>query len=112
MDKLVAWSFGHKMSDKNSCPYCGMGKSAGDKHCSQQSKGCCKDSQKLVKLENDQKLSEAFIKFDNNAAGTSNLVFPDYSFEYVSSITEESLIHVPPQVTKLPLFVLNCVYRI
>src|SRR5882724_8707940 len=58
MDKLVAWGLGHEKSDKKSCPNCRMSQSTTDKHCVKESKGCCKDTQKQVKLENDQKLTE------------------------------------------------------
>lgn len=113
MDKLVAWGFGNVNTGKDSCTYCGMGKSAGDKHCRAESKGCCKDSQKQVKLDNDQKPSEVSIKVEKNTAAIISPVFADYTFKYVSFLAEEyPPSHAPPQITHFPLYVLNCVYRI
>lgn len=113
MDKLVAWGLGHEKSDKKSCPNCGMSKSTTDKHCTKESKGCCKDAQKQVKLENDQKLNEASFKLAKISAETTNPAFSDLSFKYVSSISEEyPVTHAPPQEKHIPLFVVNCVYRI
>lgn len=90
-----------------------MGKSLTDTHCVKESKGCCKDSQKQIKLENDQKLSEVSIKVEKVAIETISPFFADYSFKYVSFLTEEyPLTHAPPPITHIPLFVLNCVYRI
>ncbi len=112
-DKLVTWSIGHKKSDKNSCPNCGMHKSTTNKHCGQENKGCCKDDQKQVKLENDQKISEASFYLAKIPVETISSVFPDHSFIYVSSITEEyPVTHAPPQTPHAPLFVFNCIYRI
>ena len=113
MDKLVAWGLGHEKTGKKSCPYCGMAKTSEDKHCGKESKGCCKDEQKIVKLENDQKISEASFQFSQLPAEAITHVFSDYSFEYVSSLTEENPVtNAPPRTQNVALFVLNCVFRI
>ena len=113
MDKLVTWGLGHEKSGKKSCPNCGMSKSTTDKHCAKESKGCCKDTQKQVKLENDQKLSEASFKLAKIFAEIISSAFPNFSFKYVSSISVEyPVTHAPPLTEYIPLFVLNCVYRI
>ncbi len=113
MDKLVAWDLGHEKTGKKSCPYCGMEKSATDKHCSKESKGCCKDEQKQVKLENDQKISETSFQLSQPPVEESTPSFFDNSFEYISSITEENpLSHAPPRTQNVSLFVLNCDFRI
>lgn len=113
MDKLVAWGLGHEKTSKKSCPYCGMEKSYKDKHCSKESKGCCKDEQKRLKLENDQKISETSFQLSQIPVETSAPSFFDNSFEYISSITEENpLSHAPPRTQNVSLFVLNCDFRI
>jgi hypothetical protein len=113
MDKLVASSLGKEKTDKKSCPYCGMAKTSQDKHCGKESKGCCKDEQKIVKLENEQKISEAFFQFLQIPSEAIIPVFWDYTIEYVSSITEEyPLTHAPPRSKTVSLFVLNCDFRI
>lgn len=113
MDKLVAWGLGHEKTDKKSCPYCGMTKSSQDKHCIKESEGCCKDEQKIVKLENDQKISEASLQLSQIPAVVITPAYFDHSFEYVSSLTEEyPLTHAPPRTENVSLFVRNCVFRI
>lgn len=113
MDKLVAWGLGQEKTGKKSCSYCGMAKTSQDKHCSKESKGCCKDEQKIVKLENDQKISDASFQFSQIPVEAITPVFSDYSFEYVSSLTEEyPLTHAPPRTQNVALFVLNCDFRI
>src|SRR5687768_15316056 len=89
MDKLVAWGLGKEKNKKQSCSYCGMSKSTCNKHCGKESKGCCKDEQKQVKLDNDQKISEATIYIAQLLVETVTSAFSNYSFEYVSSLTEE-----------------------
>src|SRR5258705_4966948 len=114
MDKLVAWGFGEKGMNKKSCPYCGMTKATNtDKHCGKESKGCCKDEQKQVKLENDQKVAEAAINLSQIPAEATAPIFTYYSFEYFSSLKElYPLTHAPPRTKNIALFVLNCDFRI
>nr|WP_143774329.1 hypothetical protein [Niastella vici] len=113
MDKLVAWGLGNEKAAKKSCPNCGMSKSTPNKHCVKDGKGCCKDTQKQIKLENDQKLTEASIFLSPTSANAIIYTISDYSFEYVSSITEKyPVTHAPPRTGYAPLFVRNCVFRI
>ena len=113
MDKLVSWSFGHEKSDKNSCPDCGIGKTATDKHCGKECNGCCKDEQKQVKLDNDQKVSEVTVYIAQLPLETITPAFSNYSFEYVFSLTQKfPVINAPPQTGNVSLFVRNCVFRI
>ena len=113
MNKLVALGLNKKNTGNKACPYCGMGKSPKDKHCSKESKGCCKDEQKQVKLENDQKLTESAIHLAQVFAEAITPAFSIYSFEYISSLTEEyPLTNAPPRTQNVALFVLNSVFRI
>lgn len=113
MDKLVAWGLGDEKKNKKSCPYCGMDKTSQDKHCVEESKGCCKDEQSVVKLQNDQKISEASFQFSQIPVEAITPSIFDDSFEYVSSITEDNpLSHAPPRTQNVSLFVLNCDFRI
>ena len=113
MDKLVSWGFAHEKSDKNSCPYCGMNKTAGDKHCSQESKGCCKDEQKQIKGEKDQKISEN--GFDVSKLAIQSVTHSSLTVDNVNVFTtsiEYPLTHAPPRSKTISLFVRNCVFRI
>lgn len=113
MDKLVAWGVGDGKTKAKACPYCGMAKTNKDKHCGKESKGCCKDEQKIVKLQNDQKISEASFQFSQLAVEAITPFYSDYSFEYASSLTEEyPFTHAPPRTQNISLFILNCVFRI
>lgn len=107
MNKLVAWGLGHEKPHKHACSYCGMSKSIA------KNKGCCKDDQKQIKLEDAQQLNEAAVYPAKISPETIHSVFPDYSFIYVPSLTEVfPVTHAPPQIALVPLFVLNCSYRI
>ena len=113
MDKLVAWGLKQEKSDKGTCQYCGMHKSTASKHYVKAIKGCCKDDQKHVKLVDDQKPSVTAFKFAKIPGEFISSVFSDHSFEYVSSIHEEYPVnHAPPRQSGIPIFILNCVYRI
>ena len=113
MDKLVAWGLGQEKSNKSTCQYCGMSKSPANKHCGKEIKGCCKDDQKQVKLENDQKLSETAIKVAKISGEIISHVFPVHTFKPVNSLPETyPLNHAPPRQSGAPIFILNCVYRI
>jgi hypothetical protein len=113
MDRLVTWGLGHEKTSKKSCQYCGMAKTNADKHCGKENKGCCKDEQKVVKLENDQKISEASLQLSQIPAEANTPLNFDYSLEYASSLTEENPVtHAPPRTQNVALFVLNCDFRI
>ena len=114
MDKLVAWGFGKEKTNKKACRYCGMPKAATtDKHCEKESKGCCKDEQKIVKLENDQKISDASFQCLQIPDEANTHAFSDYTFEYVYSLAEKfPVTNAPPQTGNVSLFVRNCVFRI
>jgi hypothetical protein len=113
MDKLVSWSLDTKTTNKKSCPYCGMNKSTTDKHCGKESKGCCKDDQKQVKVDNDQKMTEFSVQLAKIYPEPITRAFSDRLFTYTFSLTETyPVVNAPPQIKLLPLFVRNCVFRI
>ncbi|MGK2861396.1 MAG: HYC_CC_PP family protein [Chitinophagaceae bacterium] len=112
MDKLVAWDLGKKGPAKKSCSNCGMKKTSADKHCHQETKGCCKDEQKLVKLADDQKITSGPVhQVPVNIEGVS-LVYPEYSFGILSSDKEQNPYANSPPPPAMSLFLLNCVFRI
>lgn len=103
MGKLVSWNLSPKSNGK--CGACGMQKAG--------HKGCCHDIQKQVKIEKDQKVSESsfqiYIIF-SEALLVANTGLPQ---EYISSpIYNDPISHPPPRLETLPLFVLNCNFRI
>ena len=103
MGKLVSWS----LSDKKDgiCGSCGMQKAG--------HKGCCHDEQKLVKIEKDQKASETAFKFLDLSSGAIVISFTGLQPVYPSSVvTDNPYPHAPPRLGAVPIFVLNCNFRI
>ncbi|MBS0425003.1 MAG: hypothetical protein JST09_18895 [Bacteroidetes bacterium] len=114
MDKLVAWGLGSGKSKSKACPYCGMVKTSADKHCGKQSKGCCHDEHKQVKVEKDQKVVDAGFKLERPLLVIADHTLPGElsSIAVFSPSIEYPLTHAPPRTDKAPLFVRNCVFRI
>ena len=76
-------------------------------------KGCCHDEQKQIKIEKDQKASESAFKFltiSSDAVATSftglPLVYPS------STVLDNPSAHAPPRLGAVPIFILNCNFRI
>lgn len=92
-----------KQEQKSACGNCGMEKSG--------HKGCCKDEQKKLQIEKDQKISESSFQFLTVA---SDINIPAYSyFSYVQSISVDYPVsHAPPGRGSIPIFIRNCNFRI
>ncbi len=104
MGKLVNWSIGH--DDAKTCDNCGMEKDGSGKN------GCCKDEQKQIKLEKDQKVAEAFqlMQLTATAVPVSSIV---YTLPHVASATEEHpRSNAPPLTDATSLYIRNCTFRI
>ena len=112
MDKLVAWDLGSK-ENNIACPYCGMAKtSIADEHCASDSKGCCKDEQKHVKIEKDQKATENNFDF-SKVLFQAITISPLYiNTSYTATCVEYPISNSPPRTSPIPLFVRNCVFLI
>lgn len=105
MGKTAYLGLGHNQS--KICGICGMEKS------DEKDNGCCKDEQKFVKNENDQKNVESFNI-------TYNLVIIDLPVTYfsipdipVSSVTEQHPVsHAPPRSRGVAVYIRNCTFLI
>ena len=114
MDKLVAWSLGNEKTSNIACPFCGMAKTTSDKHCGKQVKGCCKDEQKQIKVDKDQKApndigfsyAKPFLQIANHTS------FEIPSLAIISPTLEYPTSHAPPRAGNVPLFIRNSVFRI
>jgi len=105
MDKLVDWSIGHN-DEKNTCNNCGMEKDGKGK------KGCCKDEQKQLKIEKDQKTVAAF-ELTLSLATAIPVSYPVYNFVGIPSVTEQfPLSNAPPRSPQLAAYIRNCTFRI
>ncbi|MBL7720616.1 MAG: hypothetical protein JNK98_01335 [Chitinophagaceae bacterium] len=105
MGKLADWGLGHNRS--KTCGNCGMEKSE------EKDNGCCKDEQKFVKNDNDQKTAEALV-----ITFASQVI--DLPIEYfsvldipVSSVTEKHPVsHAPPRSNGVAVYIRNCSFLI
>lgn len=104
MDKLVDWSIGHT-DKKNTCNNCGMEKDGKGKN------GCCKDEQKQLKIEKDQKAAAFELTF--SLATAIPVSHPVYNFTGITSVTEKfPLSNAPPRSPQLAAYIRNCTFRI
>lgn len=94
----------HESSD--SCSKCGMEKKASKNK-------CCKDETKLVKIEQDQKVT---VPLDHTVDVTAlelvhyNYILPIANFD--SPIEDTFYSNAPPLAFKTPIYVRNCDFRI
>jgi len=104
MGRMIGWELWHGKSD--ACANCGMKKDASKK-------GCCKDENKQFKLVNDQKTVEPGIELMQY---TGETILPAYG--YLPETWPASVVAVtpvsnsPPLTHKVPVFLLNCNFRI
>jgi hypothetical protein len=98
MGKLADWELGQNKS--KTCGFCGMEK--GD----EKDNGCCKDEQKFIKNDTDQKFVESAsytLKFPVVAE------MPNYYrnafFRSVSVNERYSQSHAPPRCKDLPIYI-------
>jgi hypothetical protein len=104
MGKLSGWSLALTGSTSKECSKCGMEK--------KDSKGCCHDENKLVKIQDDQKanyVSLGILKLQVPAP-----VIIDQSIAYLLPETEELLpkSNAPPLICHADICIRNCVFLI
>jgi hypothetical protein len=105
MGKLAGWGFGHEES--NTCGKCGMEKSV------KKDTGCCKDENKFLKNDNDQKTAESAFQIFQSIAVAIPVSFYEIPSAGIPSVTEENPIsHAPPQRNGIAVYIRNCVFRI
>lgn len=99
MDKFIDWSL--LKGDGDKCDKCGMEKDG----------GCCKDEQKLVKNNTDQKTSESTIQLIPVATSGSFINLSE--FDYSSLAEKHPISHAPPiSFSGSEIYLRNCVFRI
>lgn len=103
MGKLVDWTFSHKESKQ--CDNCGMEKKGSPN-------GCCKDEQKFVKSDLDQKSTGNALEFLQFAA-----VAPEHGNPHAEALPR-SIDHsfpranAPPLSSSCSIYLLHCNFRI
>ena len=100
MDKFINWSL-LKGGDK--CNKCGMEKDG----------GCCKDENKFVKNNIDQKVAESAIQLIQLAAVATPAGVIYSSEQYFSSLIQEyPESNAPPRSNGVGIYILNSVFRL
>lgn len=103
MGKLKNWDLMNKQGAK--CDSCGMDKTG--------HQGCCKDQHKTLNIEKDQKITEASFQFLNITSDGTQLRYSDLPLIYASAIVlSNPVAHAPPPLGTVPIFILNCHFRI
>ena len=101
MDKLINWSLLNSDGDK--CDKCGMQKDG----------GCCKDENKFVKNNVDQKVAEPATQLIQMAAVATPaaLIYPSELY-FSSLIQEYPISNAPPRSNGAGIYILNSVFRL
>ena len=103
MDKLVKW--GLAADEASICGKCGMHKD--------ESKGCCKDDHKQIKLQGEQKVANFFVSEFNCPVEVPLEPVAHYLVAYSSSLaTNYPVSHAPPDKAVIPIYLHNCLFRI
>ncbi len=105
MDKLSGWELNLINDKQPSCERCAMDMNADN--------NCCKDEQKVVKFESDQKAQQQQNFVFHPVSIVQNLPQTNFaSLNFISSVTiPENLQQKPPELS-LPLFVRHQNFRI
>jgi len=101
MDELINWNLLN--SDGNKCEKCGMEKDG----------GCCKDENKFVKNNVDQKVAEAALQLIQTAtvATPGALIYPPEHY-FSSLIQEYPESNARPRSNGVGIYILNSVFRL
>jgi hypothetical protein len=100
MDKIIDWSL---LKNGDKCNKCGMEKDG----------GCCKDENKFVKNNVDQKVAESAVQLIEITAIATPVGLVYSSEHYLSSFIQEYPIsNAPPRSNGVGIYILNSVFRI
>ena len=104
MGKLADWGFSHN-KDQN-CSNCGMKES--------ESKGCCEDKQKLLKIDTEQKITDAAFQLPLFISSPALVNIPlELTSVYIASLIEEHPVsNAPPRSSGIAVYIRNCIFLI
>ncbi len=106
MGKLVEWSFWKNKSEK--CDNCGMDKAdAGYGN-------CCKDDHKQLKLDKDQKITEANFKWLQSTFCTTVYIpfYRIHNVDFVFIQEKNQYSQAPPPCISVAVCIRNCTFLI
>lgn len=105
MGELADWGFGHH--DSRNCSKCGMEESK------LKEKGCCKDENKFLKNNSDQKVSESVFPLTQVIAVTLPPAFIELLPDSFPFITKGNPVNnAPPRSCSIAVYIRNCVFLI
>ena len=105
MGELADWGFGQK--DSKYCSNCGMLET------DQKDKGCCKDENKFLKNDADQKTTELAFQLIQLTSVSLPPSFVEITFTIFPAVTENNIIsHLPPRNYGVAVYIRNCVFLI
>jgi len=100
MGELADWGLGENKS--KTCGFCGMEK--GD----EKDNGCCKDEQKFIKNDTDQKVVESSLDIIKVLAASPLPEYAELPAVLFSSLTEQNPVsNAPPRSKGQALYILN-----
>jgi len=107
MGKLIGMGLLDKDANATTCSNCGM------KKVDHNNKNCCKDEHKLIKIEKDQKTTEAAYQMMQLYSGAVPSAFSGLPVILTSSLTKANpLSNAPPRTNEAAVYLRNCVFRI
>ena len=105
MGKMADWGFGQ--NEDKTCSKCGMEQSA------KKGNGCCKDENKFIKNNTDQKTAAAALQMAQLIAVDLPVSIYELSVVDIISVTEENPVsNAPPRNSNVAVYIRNCVFRI
>ena len=76
-------------------------------------KGCCNDEQKMLKVDKDQKVSDAAFQFLPISSVAVAVTHTELPLIYSSTLVADNpTAHAPPRLGGVPIFMLNRNFRI
>ncbi|WP_276501653.1 HYC_CC_PP family protein [Terrimonas pollutisoli] len=100
MGKLADWGLGHNKS--KTCGECGMEKKNAEED------GCCKDEQKFIKNDTDQKINESSFQLMEVMGSALLPTYTHLPSVQISTVTEENpLSNAPPRSSSIAVYILK-----
>jgi hypothetical protein len=105
MGKIAGWELGQNKA--KTCGFCGMEKGE------EKDNGCCKDEQKFIKNDNDQKFVESASVTFHFPVVAETPFYPSYANVQPVSVKEQNPVsHAPPRYRGLPIYISNRIFLI
>jgi hypothetical protein len=106
MDKLIGWGLWEKAGKADKCDKCGMAKTG-------KKKSCCKDENKFVKIEKDQKTVDATYYLSQPVIAILSVYLANNIPTFLLSTSNQySQSNAPPLTALADTYLLNCNFRI